>query len=56
VNKVIDLIEESLNDLNNAKDTVWITGSETVFERLTQIYILAGGDRKKLEELYPDYF
>lgn len=40
----------------NALDTVWLTDSETVFERLAYLYEVAGGDRKVLMSEWPEYF
>lgn len=46
---MIDLVE-------NATDTCWITGQETVFERLAGLYLLAGGDKERLVVEFPEYF
>ena len=39
----------------NAADTLWINSSETVFERLWDIYTLHGGDEAVLKEAFPLY-
>lgn len=47
----------AMKDLHtNAKDTVWLTEQETVFERLATIYGYAGGDVSTLAQLWPEYY
>lgn len=47
----------AMKDLHdNAKDTVWLTPHETVFERLASIYGYAGGDQAVLAKMWPEYF
>ena len=47
----------AMRDLcENNDDTVWLTSYETVFERLSHIYLIAGGKREILKELWPDNF
>ena len=47
----------AMRDLqDNATDTVWLTKSETVFERLASIYGYAGGDPATMAEMFPEYF
>lgn len=47
----------AMRDLqNNAEDTVWLTKFETVFERLTTLFFIAGGKRETLAEIWPEYF
>ena len=40
----------------NATDTLWLTASETVFERLCEIYLSAGGSQDELTARWPYYF
>lgn len=40
----------------NAADTVWLTATETVFERLCDIYLSAGGCQEELTARWPYYF
>ena len=40
----------------NAKDTVWLTEHETVFERLASIYGYAGGEPATLSAMWPEYY
>ncbi|MCK9308403.1 MAG: hypothetical protein M0P17_12855 [Methanoculleus sp.] len=50
-------ILQAMRDLHdNATDTVWLTASETVFERLASIYGYAGGDPATLAAMWPEYF
>ena len=37
-------------------DTLWLNNYETIFERLSHIYVLAGGDTKILIDKWPEYF
>ncbi len=47
----------AMRDLRKyAPDTIWLTPVETVFERLATLYFIAGGERKTLMELFPEYF
>lgn len=47
----------AMKDLHaNAKDTVWLTEHETVFERLSTIYKYSGGDISVLIDLWPEYY
>lgn len=47
----------AMRDLTaNADDTVWLSDSETVFERLAYLYEVAGGDRQVLMSEFPEYF
>jgi len=47
----------TMRDLcENAQDTVWLTESETVFERLAEIHGIAGGGNERLAALWPEYF
>lgn len=50
-------ILQAMKDLHaNAKDTVWLTEHETVFERLSTIYGYSGGDISVLVRLWPEYY
>lgn len=50
-------ILQAMKDLHeHAEDTVWITGTETMFERLASIYGYAGGDVSILAQLWPEYY
>lgn len=40
----------------SAKDTVWLTEHETVFERLATIYGYAGGEAATLAQMWPEYY
>lgn len=42
--------------VESADDTLWLTDSETVFERLAYLYEVSGGDRISLVREFPDYF
>lgn len=46
---MVDLVE-------HAPDTLWLTATETVFERLAFIYMRAGGDRADLQRDFHEYF
>ena len=49
-------ILQAMVDLcNHATDTVWISSSETMFNRLETLYIESGGTHSKLEQIYPEY-
>ncbi len=51
------LIFEAMQDIyKNADDTYWIGDSETVFERLTTIFLASGGDNKALVKEWPEMF
>jgi len=46
----------TMQDLSeSATDTVWVTETETMFDRLTELYLLAGGNLQRLQELWPEY-
>lgn len=50
-------ILQAMKDVcESATDTVWLTDTETVFERLATIYSLAGGDNATLASMWPEYF
>jgi hypothetical protein len=50
-------ILQAMTDLHShAKDTVWLTEHETVFERLATIYGYSGGDVSVLAGLWPEYY
>lgn len=40
----------------HAEDTVWLTDTETVMERLAYLFEVVGGDRKVLMFEWPEYF
>lgn len=42
--------------MKGADDTVWLNQYETVFERLTTLYFIAGGKRETLAEIWPELF
>lgn len=47
----------ALRDLvEHATDTLWLTDTETVFERLAYLYEVAGGNRVDLVREFPEYF
>lgn len=48
--EMMEAIEE------NATDTLWLTANETVFERLCEIYLSAGGSQDELTARWPYYF
>lgn len=55
--KLADAILAAMIDLReHATDTCWIGEAETVFERLTELYLLAGGERERLLVEFPEYF
>lgn len=48
---------QAMRDIEkNATDTYWIGPGETVFERLAEIYLSAGGEPKALMREWPHYF
>lgn len=50
-------IMAAMRDLvEHGEDTLWLTDTETVFERLAYLYEVAGGDRKALVQAWPEYF
>lgn len=50
-------IIQAMKDLcENATDTVWITDSETMFERLTELFFLADGNKNTLQKIWPEHF
>lgn len=50
-------ILQAMRDLvAHAEDTVWLTDTETVFERLSYLYEVAGGDRQVLVAEWPENF
>lgn len=50
-------IRNAMRDLcEHADDTVWLTQSETMFERLCYLYEVAGGDRDDLAKEWPEDF
>jgi len=52
-----DEIIKAMTDLiESADDTVWLSDSETVIERLAYLYEVAGGNRNDLVLLWPEYF
>ena len=54
VENVLTSILTAMKDIqNSADDTLWINKSETVFERLWEIYIIHGGDIETLRESFP---
>lgn len=56
-NIVANGLVEAMTDLfDNADDTVWITDTETMFDRLASLYILAGGDVNIIHDLWPEVF
>ena len=57
LSKVQSEIIVTMEDLcNNADDTIFITDSETMFERLCFIYKTAGGEIGNLKKIWPQYF
>lgn len=42
--------------IEHADDTLWLTGTETVFERLAYLYEVSGGERINLVREFPEYF
>ena len=40
----------------NSSDTLWLTDLETIFERLSFMFVSSGGDIKILEKTWPHYF
>ena len=47
----------AMEDLvRHADDTIWLMPNETVFERLVDIYKVAGGPEDALAEMFPEYF
>ncbi|MDD3814411.1 MAG: hypothetical protein PHZ02_07170 [Desulfocapsaceae bacterium] len=47
----------AMKDLcENAKDTVWITNHETMFERLAQLHEMSGGKEETLAGIWPEHF
>ena len=54
VENVLSSILTAMKDIqNSADDTLWINNSETVFERLWEIYIIHGGSIETLKESFP---
>ena len=53
-----DRIYETMEDLCNLDndDICWITFGETMFERLTELFLLAGGNIDLLHDTWPEYF
>ena len=37
-------------------DTIWLTETETVFERFAELFKIAGGSEEILKEIWPEYF
>ena len=50
------LIVAMMDLVKHAEDTVWITPHETVFERLVNLYAIAGGKEEKLATIWPQLF
>lgn len=48
-----DILQTMMDIQNDADNTLWITNTETVFERLWGIYIDHGGDIDRLTEVFP---
>ena len=47
----------AMRDLHdNATDTLWLTPHETVFDRLANIFLLAGGTWADLAQHWPQYY
>ena len=56
-NETAAAILEMMQELvDNARDTVFLNATETVFERLSAIYETAGGNLSLRAEIFPDYF
>lgn len=54
---VAPMIFKAMCDLSNhATDTLWIGPGETVFERLSHLYLASGGDEGCLSAKWPEYF
>ena len=54
MSEILEDILIAMKDIQeHAEDTLWITNTETVFERLWEIYIVHGGDIKVLKEAFP---
>jgi hypothetical protein len=50
------ILKAMVNLHDNAVDTVWLTPHETVFERLADMFQLAGGSAATLAQMWPQYF
>lgn len=55
--KAKQLILETMDGLITRKsgDTIWITDTETMFDRLGSIYLESGGTIEELREKFPEY-
>jgi hypothetical protein len=49
-------IMEDLHNPEKTSDTVWLTGTETLFDRVSVIYLNAGGSIDYLKQQWPEYF
>jgi hypothetical protein len=49
-------VMEDLHNPEKTKDTVWLTGNETLFERVSCLYVTAGGSDDYLKQRWPEYF
>jgi len=57
MNQTADRIYETMEDLVQYDDDLyWITYTETMFERLTELFLLAGGNQELLSDTWPEYF
>lgn len=55
--KVRELVIEAMCDvLKFPKDTLWLSDNETVFERLSHVYLDSGGEYTVLEKHFPAHF
>jgi hypothetical protein len=54
--KALNEILQTMRDLcKYSDDTVWITNIETMFDRLTRVYVLSGGTMEELHDEFPEY-
>lgn len=54
MSEILEDILIAMKDIQaNADDTLWITNTETVFERLWAIYLTHGGDFDELKAAFP---
>lgn len=50
------LIVAMMDLVKHAEDTVWLTPHETVFERMVNLYAIAGGKEERLATIWPQLF
>ena len=54
---LLNEIKQLMKEINeNADDTVWLNDHETIFERLSSIYLDNGGEFDELKKTFPENF